>query len=109
VASVSDGCSSSLSINDVVIEKVTSDEPDNAPGSSDGNTINDIVIASDCKSVQLRTERDDTKNGRVYVITLRIRDAAGNTTRKDFKASVPISANVPAVERRTGAYEDKPL
>jgi two-component sensor histidine kinase len=72
VASVSDGCSSSLSINDVVIEKVTSDEPDNAPGSSDGNTINDIVITSDCKSVQLRTERDDTKNGRVYVITLRV-------------------------------------
>jgi len=72
-------------------ENVTSDEPDNAPGDADGNTTGDIVIAADCRSVQLRAERDETKNGRVYVITLRARDAAGNTTRKDFKVSVPIN------------------
>jgi len=98
VASVSDGCSTGLGLNDVVIEKVTSDEPDNAPGDADGNTTNDIVIAADCKSVQLRAERDETKNGRVYVVTLRVKDAAGNPTRKDFKVSVPISQSVPAVQ-----------
>src|SRR5262249_57167740 len=85
VASVSDGCSTSLGINDVVIEMVTSDEPDNAPGDADGNTTKDIVIAADCKSVQLRAERDETKNGRVYVVTLRVKDAAGNPDRKDLK------------------------
>jgi hypothetical protein len=93
VQSVSDGCNAALSLNDVRIEKVTSDEPDNAPGDADGNTTNDILIAADCKSVQLRSERDETKNGRVYVVTLRLRDASGNTTRKDFKAPVPIGQN----------------
>ena len=91
--SVSDGCNETLSLSAVEIEKVTSDEPDNAPGDADGNTTNDIVIAANCKSVQLRAERDETNNGRVYVITLRVRDAAGNTTRQDFKVSVPIVAN----------------
>jgi hypothetical protein len=64
VQSASDAEDGNL-INSVVIEKVTSDEPDNASG-GDGNTSNDIVIADDCKSVQLRSERDGTKNGRVY-------------------------------------------
>jgi hypothetical protein len=91
VQSVSDGCNAALSLNDVRIEKVTSDEPDNAPGDADGNTTNDILIAADCKSVQLRSERDEKKNGRVYVVTLRLRDASGNTTRAVFKVSVPIN------------------
>ena len=78
-------------INSVVIEKVTSDEPDNAPGGRDGNTSNDIVIAGDCKSVQLRSERDETKNGRVYSVTLRLADSAGNVTRAEFKVSVPLN------------------
>jgi len=82
VASVSDNCSTPA-VSDVVIEKVTSDEVDNAPGDSDGNTTNDIVIGGDCKSVQLRAERDGNRNGRVYTITLRLRDAAGNTDEGD--------------------------
>lgn len=77
----------------LVIEKVTSDEPDDVAGDNDGITTNDIVIAADCKSVQLRAERNETLYGRVYVITLRVRDMSGNTTRKDFKVSVPISQN----------------
>jgi hypothetical protein len=32
----------------------------------------DIVIAADCKSVQLRDERDTTQNGRIYKVYLRI-------------------------------------
>jgi uncharacterized repeat protein (TIGR01451 family) len=95
VASVSGDCS--VSVADVVIEKVTSDEPDNAHG--DGNTTRDIVIAPNCRLVQLRAERDGSRNGRVYTITLRLRDGAGNVTRKDFEVRVPISQNgVPAVK-----------
>jgi VCBS repeat-containing protein len=98
VASVSDNCST-LAVGNVVIEKVTSDEVDNAPGDSDGNTVNDIVIAANCRSVQLRAERDGNRNGRVYTITLRLRDAAGNTTRATRKISVPLSQNgSPAIE-----------
>lgn len=91
VQTVTDACNSALNLNDVKIENVTSDEPDDAKGASDGMTTNDIVIAADCKSVQLRAERDDEGNGRVYVITLRVRDASGNTTRRDFKVSVSLT------------------
>jgi hypothetical protein len=96
VESVSDNCSS-LSLNDVVIEQVTSDEPDN--GLDDGNTTNDIVIASDCRSVQMRAERDETSDGRVYTITLRLSDNRGNITRRNFEVSVPIDqSGVPSVK-----------
>jgi hypothetical protein len=99
VESVSDNCSQ-LSIGDVVIEKVTSDEPDN--GIDDGNTTNDIVIAPDCRSVRLRAERAETNDGRVYTTTLRLRDGRGNVTRRDFEVSVPIDQNeVPAVKGAT--------
>jgi hypothetical protein len=99
VESVSDNCST-LSIDNVVIEEVASDEPDNA--SDDGNTINDIVIAPDCRSVQLRAERSEASDGRVYIITLRLMDGRGNVTRQDFEVSVPIDKNgVPAVKGAT--------
>jgi uncharacterized repeat protein (TIGR01451 family) len=87
VTGVSDGCNTTLGIGSVVIEKVTSDEAENSGG--DGNTLNDIVIAANCKSVQLRSERDGGGNGRVYTITFRVRDASGNTTRKTAKVVVP--------------------
>jgi FG-GAP repeat len=86
-------------IENVGIEKVTSDEPNNAPGAGDGNTSNDIVVAGNCKSVQLRSERDESKNGRVYSITLRVADSADNVTRAVFKVSVPLNqSGAPAVE-----------
>lgn len=94
VASVSDNCPL---MEQVVIEKVTSDEPDNSLG--EGNTVNDIVIAANCRSVQLRAERAGPNNGRVYTITLRLRDSGGAVTLKDFEVSVPKSQNrVPAVK-----------
>ena len=77
VSSVFDNCGG-VSVSDVVISQVTSDETEN--GNGDGNTTNDIVIASDCKSVQLRAERDGGGDGRVYTITFRLRDTHGNTT-----------------------------
>jgi hypothetical protein len=82
-------------INRVVIEKVTSDEPDDARGHADGSTRHDIVIARGCKLVGLRAERDEKKNGRVYAVTLRVADSAGNVTRAVFKVSVPLHRRGP--------------
>ena len=101
VRSASDAEDGNL-INRVVIEKVTSDEPDDARGHADGNTRHDIVIAWGCKLVGLRAERDEKKNGRVYAVTLRVADSAGNVTRAVFKVSVPLKL------RGTPAVEDTP-
>ncbi len=89
VASASDGCDGTIDINDVVISKVTSDELENSGG--DGNTLNDIVIAANCKSVQLRAERDGGGNGRVYTIHFRVKDAQGNVATATAQVTVPKS------------------
>lgn len=91
VASASDLCDPGVNLSSVRIAKVTSDEPDNSGG--DGNTTHDIVIASDCKSVQLRSERMGGSNGRVYTITFRVTDASGNVTTATAKVIVDHSQN----------------
>lgn len=91
VLSASDSCDTSVNLSKVVISKVTSDETEN--GNGDGNTSNDIVIAANCKSVQLRSERDGGGNGRVYTITFRVRDVKGNETTVTSKVSVPQNQN----------------
>jgi hypothetical protein len=99
VASASDLCDASVNINSVVISQVTSDEPEDAAGNGDGNTLNDIVIAGNCKSVQLRSEREGTGNGRVYTITFKATDSSGNSTTVTAKVTVPHSQNgSPAVD-----------
>ena len=75
----------------MTIASVSSDEPDNSGG--DGNTINDIVIAGDCKSVQLRSERMGGGNGRVYTITFKVTDSSGNVSTATAKVTVPHSQN----------------
>ena len=99
VASASDSCSTSLSLSSVYISKVTSDEPENING-GDGNTVNDMIIAANCRSVQLRAERDGSKNGRVYTITFKVQDLAGNVGTVEAKVKVPKSqgSNVITVE-----------
>lgn len=91
VASVVDNCDVSVGVGGVRIKKVTSDEPDNSGG--DGSTINDIVIAADCKSLKLRSERTGNGNGRVYTITLKVTDAAGNVGTATATVTVPHSQN----------------
>ena len=98
VASASSSCDTSVDINDVVIQKVSSDEIEENPAGADGNTLNDIVIAPDCKSVQLRRERDGNLNGRVYTITFKVSDSFGNSTTATVKVSVPKSNNGSAVD-----------
>lgn len=97
VTSVSDNCDTNIGISSVVIVKVTSDEPDDA--NADGSTINDIAIANDCKSVQLRAERKGDGNGRVYIVTLRVTDSDGNVSTATAKVTVPHAQNGnPAVD-----------
>lgn len=86
VSSVSDNCDT-LNVNDIDIISATSDEAENASGS--GSTANDIVIAVNCKSIQLRAERVNSGNGRVYTITFRLRDTSGNTTTGTAKVYSP--------------------
>jgi large repetitive protein len=91
VASASDACDPTVDINDVVITKATSDEPEN--GGGDGNTLNDIIIAPNCKSVQLRSERNGSGNGRVYTITFLVKDSSNNVTTATAKVVVPKTQN----------------
>ena len=84
-------------MSSVTIAKVTSDEADNSGG--DGSTINDIVIAADCKSVQLRSERISSGNGRVYTLTFKVTDSSGNVGTATATVTVPPSQNgSPAVD-----------
>ncbi|MGH9871293.1 MAG: choice-of-anchor Q domain-containing protein [Pyrinomonadaceae bacterium] len=97
VASASDNCDASVGLSSVFISQVTSDEAENSNG--DGNTLNDIVIGPDCKSVQLRSERSGDGNGRVYTVTFKVIDAAGNMATVTAKVTVPHSQNgSPAVD-----------
>jgi hypothetical protein len=95
VTAVSDNCDT-LSVSNVVIQQVTSDEVENGAGS--GNTFNDIVIASDCKSVQLRAERENSADGRVYTITFKVTDSSGNVGTKTSKVHVPKNLGVAVVD-----------
>jgi hypothetical protein len=91
IASATDNCDASVGIGSVRIASVTSDEPENSGG--DGNTTDDIVIATDCKSGQLRSERVGNGNGRVYTITFKVTDASGNVGTATAKVPVPHSQN----------------
>lgn len=100
--SVMGGCDTSLSVDNVIIARVWSDEPENASG--DGNTFRDMVIAADCRSVQLRAERNGSGNGRVYTLKLEIMDANGNVGQADYKVKVPISKGGGAVDNGQGHF-----
>jgi uncharacterized repeat protein (TIGR01451 family) len=93
VASASDGCDASVDINDVVISQATSDEAEDAPGGGDGATNLDIVIAPDCKSLQLRAERQGGGDGRVYKVTLKVKDSSGNVATAVRTIIVPQSGS----------------
>jgi uncharacterized repeat protein (TIGR01451 family) len=94
VASVSDLCDAGVDLSDVVISQVTSDEPEDANGNGDGNTQDDIVITPDCKSLQVRSERSGNGNGRVYTVTLQVKDSSGNVATATRKIFVPNSGPV---------------
>ena len=73
----------------VAFVSATSNEPDNAPGGGDGNTVNDIVKVNDT-TFRLRAERNENGTGRIYTLTYRATDACGNTTTASATVSVPV-------------------
>ncbi len=89
-ATAGDACGG-VSSGGIYIVSVTSDEVEN--GNGDGNTLNDIVIAADCKSVQLRAERQNNGDGRVYTIVFGVTDSSGNVTTGSVTVTVPKSQN----------------
>ena len=103
VSSATAGCGGADITNSVVIQKVTSDEPEDSATGGDGTTLNDIVIAANCKSVQLRRERDGGLNGRVYTITFKVTDSFGNTATATVKVNVPITNGGTAVDNGAAA------
>lgn len=75
-----------------VLADVTSDEPDNAPGIGDGNTINDIqnaALSTPDLSFDLRSERAGTMDGRTYTVTYTATDGSNNST--DSSATVTVA------------------
>ncbi|HEY5838356.1 MAG TPA: HYR domain-containing protein [Pyrinomonadaceae bacterium] len=95
VLGASDNCDS-LAVSDVTIQKVTSDETEN--GGGDGNTFNDIIIAADCKSFQVRAERRNSADGRVYTVTFQVTDSEGNVGTKTAEIHVPKNLGVAVID-----------
>jgi hypothetical protein len=64
----------------ITFVSITSDEPDNARGIGDGNTVDDIVIVDDF-TFELRAERAGSGSGRSYTMTYQATDASGNSVQ----------------------------
>lgn len=97
VTAVSDNCAS-LTVSDVIIVMVTSDEPEDAQGNGDGKTLNDMVIADDCQSVDIRKEREGNGNGRVYTIHFAVDDGNGNIGTATCQVHVPHNQGGVAID-----------
>lgn len=91
LVSSASSCDGTVNLNSVVIDTVTSDEVEN--GNGDGNTLNDIVISCNRKSVQLRSERNGSGDGRVYTITFKVTDSFGVSSTATATVTVPKSQN----------------
>jgi len=86
---IADRCDPSATIR---LISANSSESDDATGSGDGNTTEDIQGASidtTDSSVLLRAERSGSGPGRVYTLTYSARDASGNATSALAMVTVP--------------------
>jgi hypothetical protein len=75
-----------------VLESITSSEPDDAVGSGDGRTSDDIQgadVGSIDTQFQLRAERARSGDGRTYTITYRAIDDSGNVGTASSSVFVP--------------------
>jgi hypothetical protein len=89
-ANAQDACHGELPLNQYGhITRVTSDEVEDANGNGDGHTCQDILLTPGASSVQVRSEREGTSNGRVYTLHYTVTDDAGNSTSGSCRVSVP--------------------
>ncbi|UCF69603.1 MAG: DUF4215 domain-containing protein [Acidobacteriota bacterium] len=87
--SSADACGTST----VVLNAVTSGEPEDAPGEADGETTGDIQGAAAGTAdfdFELRAERTSEGSGRTYTVTYAASDEAGNETINESTIHVPI-------------------
>jgi len=78
----------------IALASVVSNEPDNAPGGSDGTTdddIQDAMIGTDDRSFSVRAERSGNGSGRNYLVTYSATDAGGQTSSASATVSVPLN------------------
>jgi streptogramin lyase len=95
---------SSCGATTFVLTSIISNEPDDAPGGSDGSTTNDIqeaAIGSPDTSFLLRAERDSGGDGRIYTIVYTATDPAGQTATGTAEVLVPKKGNIKAADLQT--------
>jgi hypothetical protein len=85
-----DSCDGWANVNNGTILSIYSDEPEDAPDDSDGSTVPDIVITGK-STFQLRAERRQGGNGRVYGVRFALKDLTGNTREGLCRITVPGS------------------
>lgn len=76
----------------IMLDSITSNEPDDANGNGDGNTVNDIQDASigtEDYDFLLRAERAGGNGGRIYTITYIAIDFSGNSASATATVVVP--------------------
>lgn len=80
----------------VVLSAVTSDQPDDAAGPSDGQTTGDIqqaVIGTLDLQVDLRAERDSSVGARTYTVEYTVTDGAGLQATDSQDVIVPLEVD----------------
>ncbi len=97
-----DTCDGFASANNGTILSIYSDEPEDAPGDSDGSTLGDIAITGR-SSFQLRAERQSDGDGRVYGVTFELKDRTGNARTGLCRIRVPATEGGTANDNGAGA------
>src|SRR6218665_909460 len=88
-APAKDACGGSLPLEQYGrILRITSDEVEDANGNGDGRTCNDMVIVNST-SMQLRSEREGTGDGRVYTVTYVVTQPSGASSQGTCRVHVP--------------------
>jgi hypothetical protein len=99
----SDACEYGVDLQAVgQITSISSDEPENAAGDQDGDTLGDISLVSSAL-VELRAERNAWGNGRVYTLHFTVPDSAGNVTSASCQVHVPPQESGWSVDEGPGA------